>query len=184
MVRRGSTVRVRQRALQRRNPRKPGIFVACPRTAEHLRVTVGMIASRRAIPKVPAHSSFERLHGAPPWYGGAPRSGRGLERGKSLEKKTLEIALPGPTNLGDRSWGHEQDENAGHRELYAGQMAFHRCLLRHQFQWIGVTTDVAPWRGVASRSWCTTPRSSSVAGAPRVVTAYWAPYEFVVARRP
>jgi hypothetical protein len=37
----GSTVRVRQRALQRRHPRKLGIFVVCHSTTEHFRITVG-----------------------------------------------------------------------------------------------------------------------------------------------
>jgi hypothetical protein len=40
MVRRGSPVRVRERALEKGNPRKAGIFVVWHSTTEHLRLTV------------------------------------------------------------------------------------------------------------------------------------------------
>jgi hypothetical protein len=41
MVRRGSTVRVRQRALAKKKSPETGIFVACHSATEHLRITVG-----------------------------------------------------------------------------------------------------------------------------------------------
>jgi hypothetical protein len=45
MVRRGSPVRVRKRALEIQNPRKAGIFVAYHSTTEYLRITIEPAAS-------------------------------------------------------------------------------------------------------------------------------------------
>jgi hypothetical protein len=36
-------------------------------------------------------------------------AGRRLENRKPLEKKTFEIALPAPANLGDKSWGRAEE---------------------------------------------------------------------------
>ena len=87
MVRRGSTVRVRQRALfGNRTARKWAVF--CCR-ARHRR--------------------------APPWKGGRCRRGNRLRRRKRLESRCLEGAHRSrgrSSDVGDRFWGHFDDVKA------------------------------------------------------------------------
>jgi hypothetical protein len=120
MVRRGSTVRVRQRALEERKyPEIRGFVVSsAPRSTS---LSVGRQSHRfSSADKVPANQHVSPVKSTSLIRRGSTVGSRPLDP-QVLETGSLERARRRKRSAGDRFWGQESDQGAGAGETSAEQ---------------------------------------------------------------
>jgi len=125
MVRRGSTVRVRQRALQR--PRKTGSFVFGPTCTYPVRSGVESVLEKRVLPRIPTRRLMERAledramfdahseMGQRRWNALAPAPERSSDARKAYARGVGEAGRDRRASTGGRATAHEGDHEARDR---------------------------------------------------------------------
>src|SRR6266511_1036889 len=125
MVRRGSTVRVRQRALQR--PRKTGSFVFGPTCTSRARSGVESVLEKRVLRRTPTRRLMERAledramfdahseMGQRRWNALARAPERSSDARKAYARRVSEAGRDRRASSGGRATAHEGDHEARDR---------------------------------------------------------------------